>query len=760
VRLSLPLRIFLYHFVFIVALGGVTALGIRESFQWYAEDWKREVRTFPSENLFNPMASEVARSLLLELERGVPESAQRKRRAISEGLDAVVPALSSVEELTILDADGHVQYMSPASNHDLSIDDPEIIARLEAVSRSTADGDRRLGAVLLYLRPDPEIADALERGGEGGIPEAPAGEKLIGPLALEVAREILARPEAGPREHEAQVERYRREVSSGLKRILPSLGSVESVMVVDVENRIQFFNSPEEVDLKFTGEDSAWRFDVGTAQRREVTLPSGRPGMEVVFPIFRKEHATGPEQERLGSLVLAYRPDPDLSARHPELLPPVVPPRAYTRPLILFLGVAVVGGVLIAALSGLPVRRLEKALEEFRARDFKGRLDPKRVGLEKDLGSAIRAINELGGRLQALDARGRERESLLATLSQSLEEAMIALDPSGTPVAWNPAAARLLVGPRDPDSEDGDPDAETIQTALGRSPDLGFALAHSETTLSREVEVVRGDGTRVPAQAALVPFEMRPGVTGTMLLLRDLATLRTVEAHLLEAGRFAVLAHLAAGLAHEIRNPLHSIQINATAAEQYIDSASAGDGADPMLASLETIKNETGRLTGLLNNYLGMVRPEKEMATVDLRELAHRVVQLVQYTAGQSGVEIRVEGEQVLPPVRGIPDRLQQAILNLVLNAIQAMPDGGTLKIRTEVSDKGVQLTVSDTGPGLAKGLAADQLFDTRMTTKPGGTGLGLPLVRMIVEAHGGSVWYRAAPDQGASFTLVLPTES
>jgi two-component system sensor histidine kinase HydH len=123
-------------------------------------------------------------------------------------------------------------------------------------------------------------------------------------------------------------------------------------------------------------------------------------------------------------------------------------------------------------------------------------------------------------------------------------------------------------------------------------------------------------------------------------------------------------------------------------------------------------------------------------------------------------VEIRLEGQESLPVVRGIPDRLQQAILNLVLNAIQAMPDGGTLNIRTETSEGGVRLTVSDTGPGLAQGLAADQLFDTRMTTKPGGTGLGLPLVRMIVEAHGGSVQYRSVPDHGASFTLVLPTDS
>ena len=102
---------------------------------------------------------------------------------------------------------------------------------------------------------------------------------------------------------------------------------------------------------------------------------------------------------------------------------------------------------------------------------------------------------------------------------------------------------------------------------------------------------------------------------------------------------------------------------------------------------------------------------------------------------------------------------MQQAILNLVINAIQAMPEGGTLTLRTDARPGIVRLTVSDTGPGLAQELA-DQLFDTRVTTKPEGSGLGLPMVRMVAESHGGAVWYRSTSGEGASFSLVLPTRS
>ena len=772
---SLQLRIFLYHLVFFVALGALTAAMIRSSFENYARDWESEVRTLPPEQLFTPLASEVARSLLLEVESGTPEQGERYRTGIGEGLDAVLPTVHSIESLAIVDRDGRAQYVSSTASHPMAFDDPEILPRLIAETPSRREvelpsGERRtevvlpvhdgtgkeasrLGAVVLRFRSTSESA----AGPAGATVSAPAmvtdEELLFGPFVSVVSRRFLHELGSEDAAAPGDLDEHRFRVSDGLGKVLRSLRSIDSVVIVDSNQRIQYVNTPRDLDLTFTGAEQVERLSTVRPMRRAIDLPSGERGTELVIPVFQDPRA-GTDSERLGSILVRYRPDPELAARIPKLMPPVVPPSAYTRPLLLFLGAAVVGGVLLAALSGLPVKRLERALAEFRARDFKGGIDLKEAGLGRDLGSAVQAINELGGRLQAVDARGREREALLATLSQSLEEGMVVLDPYGTPVAWNPAAARLLL------AADGDSasQAESVRTALDRNAEISFALERSDSAEALEVDVVAADGTTIPTRVTLVSFEMRPGHIGRLLLLRDLATLRKVEAHLLEAGRFAVLAHLAAGLAHEIRNPLHSIRINATAAEQYVDVAAADRDAKEVAESLHTIKSETSRLTDLLNNYLGMVRPEKEIVTVDLRDLSRRVIQLVGYTARQSRIDVRLEGEEPLPPVRGIPDRLQQAILNLVLNAIQAMPDGGSLSLRTDASQGVVRLTVSDTGPGLPQGLA-DQLFDTRVTTKPGGTGLGLPLVRMIVEAHGGSVWYRSVADHGASFTLVLPTD-
>jgi signal transduction histidine kinase len=129
------------------------------------------------------------------------------------------------------------------------------------------------------------------------------------------------------------------------------------------------------------------------------------------------------------------------------------------------------------------------------------------------------------------------------------------------------------------------------------------------------------------------------------------------------------------------------------------------------------------------------------------------------YTAKKSGVELRITGGESATVVDANAERLQQAILNLVLNALQAMPDGGTITLEAGRKEDAAILRVSDTGPGVPSALESS-LFDVSVSTRPEGSGLGLPLVRLIAEAHGGSISYSAGPQGGATFTLVLPASS
>ena len=619
-RIPLSLRIFLVSVAFTVACGVLALVLVRQSFQGYYERWERSLATLPAEQIFNGSASEIARSLLLRLER-----------------------------------------------------EPEVKER---------DQDR---------------------------------------------------------------------IAIGLNAVLREIPSITSFLVLDRDRRIQYANQPAVVDLAFTSEESASLVASDQVVRR--TKPSGTGGFltEVMIPIFDVPPAGQGERRRLGSLIIDFAPDAALVARIPQLRPPSILPWDSMLPLIAFLLAGVGGGILVAGLTALPVRRLDRALREFRERGFRGGIDAKSLGLGGELASTVKAINEMGGRLEALDSRGRERESLLGTLAQSLEEGMIAIDERDAPVAWNAAALRILGVP--PEGAD-----ETIvRAALDGHPELAIGWAAGSSLTSRSVEISREGGESVPVQLTEVPFEPRPGASGTLVLMRDLATLRKVEAHLLEAGRFAVLAHLAGSLAHEIRNPLHSIGLNAGVVQQYVGQPMTLPAIQAMTDSLGTIQEETRRLTDLLNNYLGLLRSAPEPVFVDVHEVCRRVIQLLAYAAMKARVDIKFERQVDLPPVFGVPDRLQQAVLNLVLNAIQAMPQGGRVELHTSCSDGLVRVSVTDTGPGLPQGLA-EHLFDTRVTTKPGGSGLGLPLVRMIAEAHGGSVWYRSDAGKGATFTLVLPT--
>lgn len=572
-------------------------------------------------------------------------------------------------------------------------------------------------------------------------------EQVFQGSASEVARSLLLRLE---REPEVQ-ERDKDRIVLGLNAILREIPSIASFLVLDRDRRIQYANQPSAVDLVFRGEESASLVASDQIVRRP--KPSGTGGVltEVMIPIFDAPAEGQGERRRLGSLIIDFAPDAALVARLPQLRPPSILPWDSMLPLFTFLLAGVCGGILVAGLTALPVRRLDRALMDFKQRGFRGALDPKTLGLGGELAATVSAINEMGGRLEALDSRGREREALLGTLAQALEDGMIAIDEREIPIAWNAAALRIL------GVASTGADEKTVRAALDRHPELAIGWSAGSALPSRSVEIARDDGESVPVQLTEVPFEPRPGAAGTLVLLRDLATLRKVEAHLLEAGRFAVLAHLAGSLAHEIRNPLHSIGLNAGVVEQYVGQPATGAAVTAMSESLRTIQEETRRLTDLLNNYLGLLRSAPEPVPVDVREVCRRVIQLLSYAAMKARVTIKHEADGEVPTVFGVPDRLQQAVLNLVLNAIQAMPHGGWIALRTSVADGLVRVSVTDTGPGLPQDLA-EQLFDTRVTTKPGGSGLGLPLVRMIAEAHGGSIWYRSDPGKGATFTLVLPT--
>ncbi len=217
------------------------------------------------------------------------------------------------------------------------------------------------------------------------------------------------------------------------------------------------------------------------------------------------------------------------------------------------------------------------------------------------------------------------------------------------------------------------------------------------------------------------------------------------------ADRLSAIGQLAASLAHEIRNPLASIE----GATNIIDSPQTSD--EVRAGSLNVIRKESRRLNRLLTNLLDFARPRPpEFQPVDLGRLIDSVVALVDHTARHNRTEIRKQVSALLPMIESDPEQLKQVLLNLTINAIQAMPEGGCIEISAHSVDSGVRLAVRDQGSGIGDE-DLDKIFDPFYTTKEAGTGLGLSVAHQIVAQHGGIIKAERNTGRGMTFSLVLP---
>lgn len=217
------------------------------------------------------------------------------------------------------------------------------------------------------------------------------------------------------------------------------------------------------------------------------------------------------------------------------------------------------------------------------------------------------------------------------------------------------------------------------------------------------------------------------------------------------AERLFAVGQLAAGLAHELRNPLASV---AGAAGILRRNA----GLEPKYQEcLEIIQKESQRLNGLLTEFLDFARPRPpKFQLIRIESLVDGVIQLASHAATGGQVRFRKEIAASLPEVEGDPELLKQVLLNLIMNAIQAMPEGGQITVSIAVEKERLLIRISDQGRGISADVR-DRIFDPFFTTKEHGTGLGLAVAHQIVEQHGGVLRAESNGEGGAVFTTQLP---
>jgi signal transduction histidine kinase len=222
------------------------------------------------------------------------------------------------------------------------------------------------------------------------------------------------------------------------------------------------------------------------------------------------------------------------------------------------------------------------------------------------------------------------------------------------------------------------------------------------------------------------------------------------------ADHYAEIARLAGGLAHEIKNPLSTIRMNMELlAEDFSDGDSARDRR--ALRKIELVQQECRRLQDLLDNFLRFTKAHRlNLQPSDLSAEVREALDFYRPRAAEAGVEIADYLTADLPTVLLDREAFRGALMNLLLNAEQAMPDGGQLVVRTYGLADGVALDLIDSGCGMDADTRA-RIFEVFYSTKQGGSGLGLPTTRRIIEGHGGRIDLQSEPGRGTRITVGLP---
>ncbi len=343
----------------------------------------------------------------------------------------------------------------------------------------------------------------------------------------------------------------------------------------------------------------------------------------------------------------------------------------------------------------------------------------------------------------------------------SLNDGILIVDPAGRVTFANRRVGDLL----------GHPPAELLGLHYS---DLAAPEAHAwfeqllgtpprvRGTATFETSFGTRRGERIPVLVSASPLPEGSEPAGVVICVTDISEIRVLKEELFQAEKMASIGALASEVAHEINNPLGGLIMAVQMLAEDLRSGAAVDAA-AVLEELVEIERDARRCKGITQRLLDFSRSVPEERTLlDLNRVVEDALPLVQRQAELENIRFVKDYDPDLPPVRGNANSLQQVVINLVRNARDAMPGGGSISLRTRSGPGGkgrwVRLVVADTGPGISPEVA-DRIFHSFFTTKgPGkGTGLGLAVSKRIVEEHGGRIGFENRPGGGSAFHVQLP---
>jgi signal transduction histidine kinase len=481
-----------------------------------------------------------------------------------------------------------------------------------------------------------------------------------------------------------------------------------------------------------TGGDLETLLTAGPIEQARTLYEGGLRTYEVSTPLLLGSLDPGGDLEEFGSVVIGF----NTGLIRADI---VAETRVAVYTALAAMLIAMVISVLLAQVMLRPIHVIRSGL----ARLGRGEMD---VDVElpddQDLGDLGDSFRALSARLASDRSELAGQKATLASVADHLEDAVAIFGPKGRLLFANAAMQQQLLGTTGTARElfpEAHPFRAAVQLALGDGTPPG----------PRTVTLPDG-GERLAIVDRITSADQKP--MGVVLVARNIAYLSQVESTLSYSRKLAALGRLSSGIAHEVKNPL-----NATMIHLELLRSELTDQPDAM-EHLAVIRAQMRRLDEVVQGFLKFIRPEElRLTPVAVGLVVDNVLPFVRAEADKHGVKVEIDCPADVPDVHADANLLEQAFLNLALNACQAMPNGGRLAIRARRQpDHRIQITFEDTGVGISPEDLA-RVFDLYYTTKAEGSGIGLSLVYRTVQLHDGDIEVESVPGKGTTFRLRLP---
>jgi hypothetical protein len=364
-------------------------------------------------------------------------------------------------------------------------------------------------------------------------------------------------------------------------------------------------------------------------------------------------------------------------------------------------------------------------------------------------------VNLLGQRLRGAQYEVSDLRGNIDRLLQDLEDAVFVFNREMTVVFASGSVERFLGQDR------AGLAGKTIGDVFPPNTPLGLLIAQATQTgrpvRNRRVPLMATDYAATPVVLVSVDLlESLPGMplagSGVLIRLRDSEAERKLGRELQTADRLAAISRVSSGVAHEVKNPLNAILLHVEVAR-----AKLAKGDTDIEQQMEIISREILRLDRVVKTFLDFARPvELNLQTMSLGDLLAEVVDLARPQAEAAKIRITADVEPGDVSIRADHDLVKQALLNIVVNSMEAMPNGGELRLESVAHEDTVEVRVSDTGQGIPPELR-EKIFRLYFTTKKEGSGIGLAMTFRIVQLHDGTIDFASEPGKGTTFYIRLP---